>query len=199
MLAVSCRTQPCAKQLRCCTDGQTAAGTSARTDGPLHRCGSFWKLSSVFVGQRTGRRTFFCALTWKRCTMIRRRPLTQSATLFKCGTAKGVRQRADSGLGQYITPVRVLPGHTKDFWVGQMSSKFTTYQALATALAQRAPQRFPRRIPTNERINLAEAHLAVKVHAVPSHVRAAGRKPFRATLGSHNPWKHVSALTIHHS
>lgn len=120
-------------------------------------------------------------------------------TLFKCGTAEGAPQRADSGLGRYITPVRVLPGHTKDSWVSQMSSKFTAYQALATALAQRAPQHFPREIPTNERINLAAARLAGKVHAAPSHVRAAGRKPFREALGSHNPWKHVSALTIYHS
>lgn len=60
-------------------------------------------------------------------------------TQFKCGMAKGVRQRADSGLDRYITPIRVLPGHTKDFWVTQMSSEFTAYQALATTLAQRCP------------------------------------------------------------
>lgn len=125
MLAVSRRTQPCAKQLRRRTDGQTAAGTSARTDGPFCHCGSLWKPSSLLVGRRAGRRTFSCAFTWKTCALMRRRSLTQSATLFKCGKAKGVRQKADSGLGWYITPVRVLPGHTKDFWVSQMSSEFT--------------------------------------------------------------------------
>lgn len=113
MLAVSRCTRPCAKQLSRRTDGQTAAGTSARTDGPLRRCASLWKPSLVFLGRRAGRRTFFCALTRKTCALMRRWSPTQSATLFKCGTAEGAPQRADLGLDRSSLATLKFPGSVK--------------------------------------------------------------------------------------